>query len=105
MIESTIDAPQPEPRMNKVEALARVGQLKRWVVGSSIAVFLALIGLITARTFNLTLPSVNSGDDATQNQQDQGGGFFEQGGQQNNGGTNGGTQSGGSLPVTGSGSS
>ncbi|SRR5579875_3149532 len=102
MIDSTIDVPQPEPRLRKDEALARVKQLKRWVVGSSVAVFLALIALITMRTFNLSLPSIGTNDDATQNQQNQGGNFFDQGGSQNSGGSYGGT---GSSPVTGSGSS
>ena len=91
----------PPPRLSKSEALERLRRLKRWVIGGSVATFLTVGGLISAHTFGWTLPSLQSNQ---QTQQDQNGGFFNQGGQTNNGGSNVGT-SGGSLPVTGSGSS
>ncbi len=98
-----IDSPAtPQPRLSKNEALERIRQLKRWVVGGSMATFLAVGGLISAHTFNWTLPSIQS-DSNQQTQQDTNGGFFNQG-SQTNGGSNVGT-SNGSQPVTGSGSS
>jgi hypothetical protein len=99
MIDSTAT---PQPRLSKNEALARVRQLKRWVVGGSLATFLTVGGLISAHTFGWSLSSILSSDQQTQ--QDQNGSFFNQGSQTNSGGSNVGT-SNGSQPVTSTSSS